>query len=339
MSQPRTHCEMCGKCCRFEIPLTLMDIHRMAKHRDQNDEKLFKMCVDKKAGSSGLFKIRKKTDRKCVFLLDDEKCAVHGAKPRACEFYFCSSGKEDAIPWTATYSTGIERARLWEHSLSAVVTKKYIEFIGTAWNSEIYNKAIVSIFDNVLSREGQKLKLGRNEQGRPVHMLYNCAECDKHGEYTFETPITLNDIHHIRKYLQISWKSFFDKYVDANPSKLTGGLKLKRDVTCVFFDRDKHCIIKEVRPMHCRFTPCPKKTSEEDKFDSLFLGSGTVEEQFGHQVSLSLTRQYVAQQGVGYNKRAVSTMLETFKDLMSNAEEFNKFCTYIAPFRFVNDTL
>lgn len=73
--------------------------------------------------------------------------------------------------------------------------------------------------------------------------------------------------------------------------------------------------------------------------DCLFLGSGTVEEQFRHQVSLSMTRQYVHDCGITYNKQGFKQMLRRIDHLAVDNSEFEDFCKKIVPYRYVDDTL
>ena len=61
MTSTKSPCKMCGECCHFEIPITLLDIHRMAKYLDMADKKVFDKYIQDQIGSqSSLFMIRKK---------------------------------------------------------------------------------------------------------------------------------------------------------------------------------------------------------------------------------------------------------------------------------------
>ena len=73
--------------------------------------------------------------------------------------------------------------------------------------------------------------------------------------------------------------------------------------------------------------------------DCFFLGSGTVEEQFRHQVALSFTRQYVAECETRYNKDVAQKLLMRIEHLASGHAELEAFCQKIAPYRYVDDTL
>lgn len=340
MTNSRSSCKMCGECCHFEIPITLLDIHRMAKHLDMDDKKVFDEYIEDQIGSqSSLFMIRKNEDKACLFLNDENKCAIHEAKPKACRFYTCTQNSNtDALPWTAT-CTAADRAELWEQSVAAMMTKAYIKENGPTWNDADYYKAILGIYDNIVIRATQRIKLARSEEGAPLAMIYDCSQCEKQGACAKETPITLDDMRHIRRHLGIGWKAFFRDKIASEPCSSTGGLKLLRNERCVFFHPERHCTIKDVRPMHCRFTPCPSKIENDETMDCLYLGSGTVEEQFRHQVALTMTRQYVAECGVTYNKHLVKRLLGTIDGLASDQSEVERFCKKIAPYRYVDDTL
>ncbi len=336
-------CKMCGRCCHMEIPITLLDIHRMAEHLMVADQRIFREHVQQKVSPrSSIFMIRKDEQEACVFLNDEKKCAIHPAKPRSCNFFICLSSEStntDILPWTATLSDQSSRSMLWEQSIAVEMTKSYIQKNGTTWNKTDYQKAISGIHDNILSRDTQKMKLGRDRTGAPIHMIYDCSACRKRGEISHETPVTLDDIRRITGYLGISWKAFFRKKISSEISVSTGCLKLVRQGRCVFFHPEKHCTIEKTRPMFCRFTPCPVKTNNPETFDAFFLGSGTVEEQFRHQVAMAITRQYTAECGVVYNKHIVWKLLKKMDRLFSDYSELENFCKKIAPFRYVDDTL
>jgi len=220
-----------------------------------------------------------------------------------------------------------------------MVTKAYIRENGAAWNEGHYYKAILSINDNIVLSDRQRIKLARDRNGAPLTMIYDCSQCEKRGACAKETPVTIDDARRITAHLGLAWKVFFREKIAPEPSVITGGFKLIRNKHCIFFHPERHCTIEEVRPMHCRFTPCPVKTGSDEMMDSLFLGSGTVEEQFRHQVALAMTRQYIAESGVRYNKHVIKKLLGRIDHLASNHSELGDFCKNIAPYRYVDDTL
>lgn len=341
MNQTEDSCKYCGKCCHYEIPLSLLDIHRIAHFLDVSDREAFKKYIQTKIShGSGLFTISKKKDSACVFLTDDKKCSVHDEKPNACKFYVCSlDSNKEVIPWTATCTTQLERAKLWEQSVASMVTKAYIKKNQTSWNDSDYYKSIISIYENIVLNDHQKIKLSRIGSGESIGMIYDCSQCKLRGTQAKETLITLDDIRRIVSYLDINWKNFFMEKIAPQISLSSGTLKLIRDNYCIFFDQEKHCTIEEVRPMHCRFTPCPIKTKSKEMFDCFYLGSGTVEEQFRHQVAMTMTREYVTKYGTRYNKNAIKEIINKIDNLASDQTELDVFCKKISDYRYVDDTL
>ncbi len=341
MTKADHSCQMCGKCCSFELPVTLLDMHSMAKHLGMPEKRVFKDYVqDTISSRSSLFMLGKKAEGTCLFFTEDHRCAIHRTKPRACEFFACTlSSEKDALPWTATYTAPSQRAKLWEQSVAVMMTQAYVKKNGTTWVADDFNKAITGICDNILLMDSQKLKVARNTDGTPLAMLYDCTQCETRGTCAKETPVTLDDIRRISSHLNLTRKEFFAEKIAPEGSDHTGGLKLNRQGHCVFFDPVEHCTIAEVRPMHCRFTPCPKRTETAEMMDCLFLGSGTVEDQFRHQVAMAMTRQYVDRCDVGYSEYVFEEFLKRMDHLLSDRAGFKGFCEELAPYRYVDDTL
>lgn len=334
-------CKRCGQCCRFEIPITLLDIHRMAEYLKVTDQKIFDKYIQNKISSrSSLFMIRKNKQGICLLLSVDKQCAIHPAKPRACEFFACSLDFGDKImPWTIIGVDISQHAKLWEQSVAAEITKAYIRKNQTVWNAIDYQKALNGIFDNIVVRDSQKFKIGRDKEGNLLSMIYDCSRCKKRGTHAVETPITLDDIRRVTSHLELSWPTFFNRYIASKPGQNSGCLKLIRNRHCIFFQPGRHCTIKNVRPMHCRFTPCPKRTRTNDMMDFLFLGSGTVEEQFRHQVAMNVTRQYIVECGTEYNKQVIKVLLKKMDTILCDHKELADFCRKLAPYRYIDDTI
>lgn len=341
MSQNETSCKQCGKCCHFEIPLTLLDIYHIAQYLYIEHKEVFKEYIQQESShKSGLFKVSKRENSACIFLSRDKKCSVHEVKPLCCHFYLCTKDSaEDIIPWTVSCTNLSEQAKIWEQSIASMITREYIKKNGTLWNEADYFKSILSIRDNVVTDDKQKIKLARDKTNSPIALIYNCSECEKRGKCCKETPITLDDIRRIISHLNISWENFFKNKIASSISIISGSLLLKRNESCIFFNQQKHCTIGKVRPMHCRFTPCPQKTSNNEMFDCLFLGSGTIENQFRHQVSLAVTREYASIYGPKYNKKGIKEKLKTIDLIISSQTNLDEFCKRISSYRYINDTL
>jgi len=336
-------CRMCGNCCYFEIPLTLMDVARLGRFLGRNEEAVFRDVVHKDLSRrSGLFKIRKRPSGACLFLSERQACSVHEAKPGACSLFVCSLQQETdrgIMPWTANCLRPSDRSTLWSQSVAAAVTRTYIERHGTAWCDADFQKAIRAIEGNVKVRATQKLKLTREENGVPMALLYDCDECSNRGECARETPVTLDDARRLVSHLGMSWDAFFREVLGSQASEETGCFKLKRGHHCVFFDDSGHCSVETARPMHCRFTPCPARAGSAPAADRLFLGSGTVPEQFRHQVAMALTRKYVSEIGIRFDRERIRAALEELQREVANPKALERFCRLIAPYRYVDDTL
>lgn len=333
-------CSMCGSCCCMEIPMTLLDIHRIAEFRKVDDRDVFGSAIQDGISSlTSLLMIRKDETGACVFLSKENGCTIHPAKPNICRFYSCDlDRRQEVMPWTATCRTPSQRARLWEQSMAVMVTRAYLEKNGPLWNETDYRAALGGIFENIQIRETQKLKLARDPEGNPLAMIYDCSRCEKRGAWARETPVTLDDVRRISEHLEIGLETFFDRFIAPETSRHTGGLKLKRDTHCIFFDPEEHCRIREAKPMHCRFTPCPKRTTSPEMMDALYLGSGTVDEQFRHQVAIAFTREYVRQFGIRYDRDGFSGSMNQIDRPTGPAFELTAFCKQIARYRYVDDT-
>lgn len=107
---PKEHipfkCVCCGECCRhvrLSVPLESLDVYRMAKHlRDAGqdvasmDDFLERYAEPALLDECGYFVYFLKTegdDDSCIFL-QDSRCTVHAANPRACRTYPFTSDPE-----------------------------------------------------------------------------------------------------------------------------------------------------------------------------------------------------------------------------------------------------
>ncbi len=185
---------------------------------------------------------------------------------------------------------------------------------------------------------GQRIKLGLSKDGNPKDLAHDCSKCKRPGMCADETPVTLDDIRRIVDKSDISWEVFFRDKVEPKPIKYRG-LGMKRGRHCIFFKEGHFCYVDEVKPMHCRFTPCPIKAHFREEYSCYYYGSGTVEQQFRHQIALAFTREYVEEHGVAYNKEAVDKFLKKIDKFFQDSEEFEKFCERIFCYKYPEDTL
>ncbi len=81
-------CHMCGNCCRGDgyVELTAKDITAMAAHFGMKEpEFLERYCTYHKPTHSWHLIDQDDDLQTCIFLTDDNRCRVHGAKPEQCE--------------------------------------------------------------------------------------------------------------------------------------------------------------------------------------------------------------------------------------------------------------
>jgi Fe-S-cluster containining protein len=289
---------------------------------------------------SGLFKIAKQSDHACVFLNKEGKCSIHQFKPRTCDFFYCNNQKtSQEMPWTATCTSTTQKQKLWEQSVASQLTRKYIERNGTEWHEQDFNKSLLSIYDNIVTHENQKLKLARLPNNLPVGMIYTCENCSNKGTCATETLVTIPDMDRIRKKINASWKQLFRDKLDQRVSDISGIFRVYREKHCVFFDPETHCSLGDAQPMHCKFTPCPQKTQDRQLYDSFYLGAGTIDEQFRHQVAIAVTQEYVEEEGMNCVPGKLEEKLDKYEYYVNQKNGFNEFCKRIANYRYVDDTL
>ncbi len=336
----KANCKQCGECCHYEIPITLFDIHRLAKVLKCDGRTILKNYIQSDISPiSGLFKIQKRDDRTCIFLNDRKRCDVHAAKPLVCEQFNCEKAKQQAsLPWTATCDDDLSRIHVWRQSIAVAITRAYIERNGSSWNEKAFQLAISTIEKQSGCDGHCKVKLSQDSEGHPLAMVYSCDECQKRTEASNETPITLDDIESMRKSLAISPEKFFRLYIDKQVAIESGVLRLKRNKHCVLLGANMKCMVEQSRPMHCRFTPCPMRAEQSEMMDRFYLGSGTLNEQFRHQIALEQTRKYISRNGVGYDRLEYHLFLSHIMQCSRDKNLFQQFCQWIAPYRYLEDT-
>lgn len=337
---PESRCRQCGKCCHAEIPLTIPDVHRIAQQLGCSDRQAFERSVQAEiSGRTWLFMIRKTEQRACVFLREDNLCSIHEGKPWICRTYDCGSPTRADSPVTVLECAGDDcHLRLWEQSVARSLTEAYGRAHGARWHEWDYHRALSEFQEMTAQGDFKHVKLGRHENGIPMAMVYDCSECERRAAGAVETPVTLLDIARIARHLGIQVPDVFRDKLVARPSKLTGGLMLRRNGTCIFHDKTGCCSIEKARPMHCRFVACPLRANSSNGLaDRFYLGSGTVQEQYRHQIALAFTRDYVAQFGVVYSPKAFEAALGRIEAAAADSYEYRQFCRKIAAYRYTDD--
>ncbi len=334
-------CERCGRCCSFEIPLTLLDIESLARGVGSASGDAFQWFVERgRTGRNGLFKLRKCEGGGCVFLSEESECSIYSHRPWTCSAYSCERDKRNGtVPWVSFCSTTEEQRGLWEQAVAIGVTRAYIEQHGAVWIEDAFNRALASIKEALSVRPGKKLRLAKGSDGSPIALAFDCGSCENRGKEAHETIVSLDDIERLSAHLSISPAEFFARHVGETVSEASGCLQLRRDDSCVFHGDDDRCAVAEVKPLHCKFTPCPKKTRCAENADRYYLGAGTVDEQYRHQVALGVTRAYVSRVGARFEARDFDACVAQIRSLLAEKSGFAEFCERVRPFRYVDDTL
>ena len=328
-------CEMCGKCCKYDVPITLQDIDRISRKIGMNACQFFeKFIIPDRTTDKHLLLLKKKDDGYCLLFSENRTCTIHDSSPRACQFYNCKDRESSAfLIWKHEKSIEECRAILWEHSVSSLVTARYVQNNATIYNQDDFETAIQSIRGAIITKSTQKLKVSNLGTGHSFGIVYDCDSCKNRGECATETPVTLNDLKAIKDHLKIDWTHLMREHVSDEPSSI-GTFKLRREKNCVFFGRDKYCSISAVKPMHCRFTCCPLKVTDPELRKCLYCSSGTIAEQFRHHVATIVTKRYVEEFGLTLNGEAIENAMSMITQFAEDENILNLFKKDVKDFRY-----
>lgn len=97
-------CDQCGKCCG----LVLFDKNWFTKHRFEITTPVNELIEVKSQGKHRIIAIPESLrdgEMKCVFLTEDNRCAVHDDKPELCRNYDCNGDQEGQL-WCGSIQTG-----------------------------------------------------------------------------------------------------------------------------------------------------------------------------------------------------------------------------------------
>ena len=90
-------CKRCGKCCTYEIPITLLDIHKLSSKLAKPSKYIFETVIQSASSEhSGLYKIKKDDNNTCIFFSPTIGCTIYDSRPSACEIFFCEQTKTDS---------------------------------------------------------------------------------------------------------------------------------------------------------------------------------------------------------------------------------------------------
>lgn len=328
-------CKRCGRCCSYEIPVTLLDLERIAAHTGEPAAAVFARLIQAEPSTAGVFKMAKKADGACVLLDADRRCGIHPARPSACRLYRCDDNGR-----TMDLSTcpGDGSELMWEQSVAMMITRAYVRNNGCEWNEVDYGRALASIRGSIRTAPTQTLRLARDGQGHPLAVLYDCSACPTPGECAHETVVTLDDLRRIARHLRVEPGEVFG-YVSSEPGETSGSLVLRRDRHCVFRGGDGRCSIEAVKPAHCRFTVCPRKVQAPAGTNPLYFGEGGLRDQFRHHVALGLTREYVRHCGVTYHRKTMKDLLRRLDEAVADPVRLAEFAGTVERYRYVAEGL
>lgn len=331
-------CEMCGRCCWQDIPLTIYDIHRIAMKLGIDDREVFERSIGEKIAPRVItFTLNRKEDGSCIYLDEDQKCSIYSFRPRVCSFYPCPDiSKKDKDLWRRLYLSSACYQFFWEHSMAVNYTKEYIQRFGTNWNEDGYFEILDELKHYIITQESEKIIVASDENGSPIMMKYNCTKC-KMKECRMETEITLMDILRIAQKTKNSIQDIFMNAVSKQPHSYTGGLKLRKTkggTRCVYKSKKGHCKIYSFRPNFCKFVPCRMRVSNKKIWERFFFAAGNIEDQWQLEVSIAVTREYVKEIGVRYNKISFERYIEKINILMKNNDVKEKFIRKIDQYRY-----
>jgi len=194
--------KMKEKCCYMEIPLTLLDIHRIARFKKIKASSIEKEIVASKISeNSSLYKIRKKEDGSCQYL-SQGKCTIRDVRPNACRFYnFSMSPGYKIDPGLKGASNTAGQTKLLEHIIATKTTGLYIAEFGISFDNNYYQKSIQYIKEQLKTNRAYKLKIGKNSQSKVS--LENRSPATAYDIYPDDIHITLVDVLRAYKHLEL----------------------------------------------------------------------------------------------------------------------------------------
>jgi Fe-S-cluster containining protein len=160
----------CGHCCAHQtIPVTILDLERIAEHMNLPPLEAFRRFVQKTfTGKRSTFILRKRANRTCVFLNEEAMCNIYEARPRICEFYHCSKNSESKFRQIIDHCDERElKRRVLEHAVSSSATTAYIDSVGLAWDASSWMKALAMIRKSRLIHRVDEFRITWRADGTP----------------------------------------------------------------------------------------------------------------------------------------------------------------------------
>ena len=129
-------CNMCGRCCTYEIVITLSDIERISRGLNISPQKFMRVYLKKELSITfGLYMLTKRDDGKCPFIDEKNMCKIHGFKPKVCNEFQCLK----SFP-TNIVSVPLDNYKTPDQTEEGIATIEYIMKNGFNYNEEEFLK-------------------------------------------------------------------------------------------------------------------------------------------------------------------------------------------------------
>lgn len=138
------NCAICGDCCLLNIPVTIHDVHEIAKELGITDEEAFKGLIRiKLTPKSRSLQLRKKDSGTCFFLSHDKKCMIYRSRPSICRFFHCTMHSRVIMKRLTSGDVPPHLVKRFErHKHATRLTEEYTVKNGSQWNQRDFEKAL-----------------------------------------------------------------------------------------------------------------------------------------------------------------------------------------------------
>lgn len=240
----------------------------------------------------------------------------------------------------AAISQRIE-ARLAVVSEATRLAMAYLEACAADGRDPDYVEAVASIRIELGLEPDARVTLARTDDGGVRAIVFDCPACTERPGCCREAPVTFDDIVRISAEAGMGLDEFFERYVAPRRSSIEPRLLALCNADtqrCPFLEVETGQCGLEAPPMHCRFLPCLMFAGVGLGAERFYLGSGTLEEHFRHQMALAITAKYTGDFGAGYDRDAFERMSGLLNRLVSDPQEWRLFLETIAQHRHIGKT-
>ncbi|OGV73616.1 MAG: hypothetical protein A2269_01220 [Lentisphaerae bacterium RIFOXYA12_FULL_60_10] len=84
---------------------------------------------------------------------------------------------------------------------------------------------------------------------------FSCRRCGTCCRAEGYVPLESNEIQRLALALNLDPTYFTDRFTRLLPDRKRLALIERADGSCVFLQRDNHCSVHDIKPMHCRMFP------------------------------------------------------------------------------------